>query len=61
MCSHFFVFQFSTVETVITAFIDEFPQYFNTRKRVVIFRISVCAAAFLLGLPMVTQVTHDSV
>ena len=55
----FSMFQFSTVETVITAFIDEFPQFFNSRKRVVIFRISVCVAAFLLGLPMVTQVTRD--
>ncbi|XP_070185337.1 sodium- and chloride-dependent glycine transporter 1-like [Littorina saxatilis] len=55
LCILGFSSQFSTVETVITAFIDEYPHHLNSRRRVVIFRVAVCAVAFLLGLPMITQ------
>nr|KAG5713675.1 hypothetical protein BaRGS_024723 [Batillaria attramentaria] len=55
LCMLGFSSQFSTVETVITAVVDEIPHVLCTPKRLIIFRISVCLAAFLLGLPMVTQ------
>ena len=46
------------METVITAVVDEYPKFLNSRRRVLVFRVAVCAAGFLLGLPMVTQVTR---
>lgn len=55
LCILGFSSQFSTVETVITACLDEYPSMFRTRRRVIIFRMGVCVAGFLLGLPMVTQ------
>uniref|UniRef100_A0A2C9KN30 Uncharacterized protein n=1 Tax=Biomphalaria glabrata TaxID=6526 RepID=A0A2C9KN30_BIOGL len=39
----------------MTSIIDEFPKFFNTRKRQTIFRIAVCMMGFILGIPMVTQ------
>ncbi|XP_067686410.1 sodium- and chloride-dependent glycine transporter 2-like [Haliotis asinina] len=55
LCTLGFSSQFSIVETVMTAMIDEFPQYISTPKRKLLFRASVCLGAFLLGLPIVTQ------
>ncbi|XP_046351909.1 sodium- and chloride-dependent glycine transporter 2-like [Haliotis rufescens] len=55
LCTLGFSSQFSIVETVMTAMIDEFPQYISTRKRQILFRLCVCLGAFLLGLPIVTQ------
>lgn len=51
-----FTFQFSTVETVIMAFIDEYPQFLSNKRRILVFRIAVCSVAFLLGIPMITEV-----
>ena len=48
--------QFSAAETIMTSVIDEFPKFFGGNKaRQVMFRISVCLAAFILGIPMVAQ------
>ncbi|KAL8587501.1 hypothetical protein ACOMHN_000907 [Nucella lapillus] len=47
--------QFVTVETFVTAFVDESSKFFNSEKRTLIFRGIVCLVAFLLGIPMVTQ------
>ncbi|XP_046543832.1 sodium- and chloride-dependent glycine transporter 2-like [Haliotis rubra] len=55
LCTLGFSSQFSIVETIMTAMIDEFPQYISTTKRKLLFRSCVCLGAFLLGLPIVTQ------
>ncbi|KAH9513801.1 Sodium- and chloride-dependent glycine transporter 2, partial [Bulinus truncatus] len=55
LCILGFSTQFSAAETIMTSIIDEFPKFFNTRKRQTLFRISVCAMGFILGIPMVTQ------
>ncbi|ESO99865.1 hypothetical protein LOTGIDRAFT_141413, partial [Lottia gigantea] len=55
LCTLGFSSQFSTAETFMTGFIDEFPGLLNTGKRRVLFRACVCGAGFLLGLPMLTQ------
>ncbi|XP_074657133.1 sodium- and chloride-dependent glycine transporter 1-like [Tubulanus polymorphus] len=45
--------QFSMFETVISAICDEYKHVLRTTtKRTVIFRVLICVAAFLLGLPM---------
>ncbi|CAG5127092.1 unnamed protein product [Candidula unifasciata] len=46
---------FSSAETLMTAIIDEFPHFFRGRKRKILFRLSLCALEFLLGIPMITQ------
>ncbi|KAK0043211.1 sodium- and chloride-dependent glycine transporter 1 [Biomphalaria pfeifferi] len=55
LCILGFSTQFSAAETIMTSIIDEFPKFFNTRKRQTIFRIAVCLMGFILGIPMVTQ------
>ncbi|KAL8614152.1 hypothetical protein ACOMHN_026369 [Nucella lapillus] len=45
--------QFSIVECVMSALIDEFHRYINTRRKIIYFRIGVILVSFLLGLPMV--------
>ncbi|XP_055869854.1 sodium- and chloride-dependent glycine transporter 2-like isoform X2 [Biomphalaria glabrata] len=55
LCILGFSTQFSAAETIMTSIIDEFPKFFNTRKRQTIFRIAVCMMGFILGIPMVTQ------
>lgn len=44
--------QFSITETVITGVMDEFPGFFSSRVKRILFRAGVCAVAFILGLPM---------
>lgn len=46
---------FSVVETIMTSFIDEFPNKLGGKKRAFIFRVVVVILGFLLGLPMVTE------
>ncbi|GFS10080.1 sodium- and chloride-dependent glycine transporter 1-like [Elysia marginata] len=46
--------QFPSVETVLTGLQDEFP-VLRKRRNNVIFRICVCIAGFLLGLPQTTE------
>jgi SNF family Na+-dependent transporter len=55
LCILGFSTQFSAAETLMTSIIDEFPQFFKVKKRQMLFRIGVCLAAFILGIPMVTQ------
>ena len=44
------------MECVLTAFLDEYPQYLRTsRKREILYRLTVCFLCFLCGLPMVTN------
>ncbi len=53
-----FVFQFSMVECLLSAFADEFPVYLTkTRLRSFIYRTLVIISCFLLGLPMVCSVS----
>ena len=44
---------FCTIETIITAFIDEHPAL---KKKRVAMLVVVCVASFLLGLPLTAQV-----
>ena len=44
---------FCTIETIITAFIDEHPAL---KKKRVVMLVIVCVASFLLGLPLTAQV-----
>ncbi|GFS10062.1 sodium- and chloride-dependent glycine transporter 2-like [Elysia marginata] len=46
--------QFPSVETVMTGLQDEFP-VLRGRRTNVVFRLLVCVAGFLLGLPQTTQ------
>ncbi|RUS89020.1 hypothetical protein EGW08_003191, partial [Elysia chlorotica] len=46
--------QFPSVETVLTGLQDEFPML-QKRKNNLIFRVGVCIAGFLLGIPQTTQ------
>ncbi|XP_012944276.1 sodium- and chloride-dependent glycine transporter 1 [Aplysia californica] len=45
--------QFSIVECVLSALLDEFPQLMKTFRRSLSFRVSMMVLGFLLGLPMV--------
>ncbi len=45
--------QFSSVECVISALLDEFPQLRKSLKSTIAFRISVIIVAFGLGIPFV--------
>ncbi|KAK3796644.1 hypothetical protein RRG08_010342 [Elysia crispata] len=45
--------QFSIVECVMSALLDEFPVLSRTKASAMIFRIGVVVVGFLLGLPMV--------
>ncbi|BFZ16051.1 hypothetical protein BsWGS_19090 [Bradybaena similaris] len=45
--------QFSIVECVMSAILDEFPRITRSFKTTVIFRLSIVITAFGLGLPMV--------
>ncbi|XP_067932266.1 sodium- and chloride-dependent glycine transporter 1-like [Watersipora subatra] len=48
--------EFSMMECVLTAFLDEYPQYLKTsRLREILFRTGSCFFCFLCGLPMVTE------
>lgn len=56
LCILGFSTQFSAAETIMTSVMDEFPKIFAGRKmRQTLFRILVCLAAFILGIPMVAQ------
>ncbi|XP_059158822.1 sodium- and chloride-dependent glycine transporter 1-like [Physella acuta] len=55
LCILGFSTQFSAAETIMTAIIDEFPAFFRTRKRQLLFRVFVCLSGFVLGIPMVTN------
>ncbi|XP_076471518.1 sodium- and chloride-dependent glycine transporter 1-like isoform X2 [Babylonia areolata] len=45
--------QFSIVECVMSALIDEFHRYINNKRKILYFRLAVVLSSFLLGLPMV--------
>lgn len=49
--------QFSIIECVLSSFSDEFPQWLKPKKNNIIYRIVACVLMFLLGLPMVSQVS----
>ncbi|KAK3734300.1 hypothetical protein RRG08_058456 [Elysia crispata] len=56
LCILGFSTQFSAAETIMSSVMDEFPKVFAGRKsRQIMFRICVCLAAFVLGIPMVAQ------
>lgn len=48
-------FQFATIETIVTSISDEFPKYLRTHKPV--FTLGCCICFFIMGFPMITQVT----
>ncbi|KAK3788153.1 hypothetical protein RRG08_042847 [Elysia crispata] len=52
--------QFPSVETVLTGLQDEFP-VLRKRKNNLIFRIGVCVAGFLLGIPQTTQASVNMI
>jgi hypothetical protein len=54
-----YLFQFSYVETVLCAIGDEFPHILRKRRNNIIFRAIVIGSAFLLGLPMVCNVSRN--
>lgn len=47
--------QFATIETIVTSISDEFPKYLRTHKPV--FTLGCCICFFIMGFPMITQVT----
>lgn len=47
---------FCTIETVVTAIVDENPAFL--KKRRVLMLTAVCVVSFLLGLPCAAQVRH---
>ncbi|KAL4225026.1 hypothetical protein ACF0H5_015721 [Mactra antiquata] len=50
--------EFSMVECLLSAFADEYPRWFtSTRLRSFIYRTLVIISCFLLGVPMVTNVS----
>ncbi|GFR72983.1 sodium- and chloride-dependent glycine transporter 1-like [Elysia marginata] len=56
LCILGFSTQFSAAETIMTSVMDDFPKVFaGKRARQILFRISVCLVAFVLGIPMVAQ------
>lgn len=50
-------FQFATIETIVTSISDEFPKYLRTHKPV--FTLGCCICFFIMGFPMITQVSWD--
>lgn len=50
----FDVFQFATIETIVTSVADEFPKYLRTHKP--LFTLGCCICFFIMGFPMITQV-----
>lgn len=49
--------QFATIETIVTSISDEFPKYLRTHKPV--FTLGCCICFFIMGFPMITQVSRD--
>jgi len=49
------VLQFGMFETMTSGFVDEFPKFLKGRKMQ--FTALMCFAEFLLGIPIVTQVS----
>ncbi|XP_064634023.1 sodium- and chloride-dependent glycine transporter 1-like [Lineus longissimus] len=47
--------QFSMMESVLSAFSDEFSSFITGPKQAIIFRCSVIALSFLLGIPMICK------
>lgn len=54
--SHSPLFQFATIETIVTSVSDEFPKYL--RKHKPLFTLVCCISFFILGFPMITEVRH---
>ncbi|CAF2006135.1 unnamed protein product [Rotaria magnacalcarata] len=46
---------FSIMETVMASIIDQYKQYLNTQRRIIIFRFCLSFVFFLLGLSMITR------
>lgn len=51
--------QFTTVETLVSGLVDQFPKYLRHRKFA--FTAFVCLVEFTLGLPLVTQVCRHNI
>lgn len=51
--------QFTTVETLVSGLVDQFPKYLRHRKFA--FTAFVCLVEFTLGLPLVTQVHRHNI
>jgi hypothetical protein len=49
------VFQFSIVECVMSALVDEFWHQLGSKRHIMYFRIAVVVVCFFLGLPMLCQ------
>lgn len=58
MKMNLFVFQFATIETIVTSVSDEFPKYLRTHKA--LFTLGCCISFFIMGFPMITQVMRLS-
>ncbi|CAF3993056.1 unnamed protein product [Rotaria magnacalcarata] len=55
MCTLGFGSVFSIMETVMASIIDQYKQYLNTQRRIIIFRFCLSFVFFLLGLSMITR------
>ncbi|CAF3419850.1 unnamed protein product [Rotaria socialis] len=55
MCTLGFGSVFSIMETVMASIIDQYKQYLNTQRRIIIFRFCLSLVFFLLGLSMITR------
>lgn len=51
------LFQFATIETIVTSVSDEFPKYL--RKHKPLFTLVCCVSFFILGFPMITEVDQE--
>ena len=51
--------EFNTVETVLTAFLDQWPQIRQSMPRKALFLAGLCSVLFLLGIPMVCNGGND--
>ena len=49
-----FFFQFATFETVVSGFVDTFPEVL--RKHKTLFTAFMCLLTLILGIPMVSRV-----
>src|SRR6218665_1557062 len=51
-------FQFGQVEVIAAGIIDEYPEYLRPRRKV--FTLILCCVMFMMGIPLVTQVSTQT-
>lgn len=50
-----FSLQFGQVETIAAGIIDEWPEFLRPRRK--LFTLILCIALFLVGIPLITNVS----